>query len=206
MAQNTRRRIIITASIIVLVVVATPTYATIGRAKIIPAYTQLFYRKSSDGAFRSSFSDINAQLAKLDIHATRTHSTCLNGVSDSGDAWYHYFGETLICDTVAYSSKPKVTSDFRKHWDAQAPALAKQLARDNWKLDDGYQSTSYSLGSLYNTFDPVYTNSVRYTKTFGKFTCNIEFRHGPIWGGQVSDANVDESCQRYVSFFGGYID
>ncbi len=192
-------------AILIFILLAIPAYGGIVRPYIIPLYTNTFYRKSADGAFRSSFTDINIQLNGLGFDVSNTKSTCKNGISDSGDAWYHYFGETLECDTKMDTSRPRVTDKFRGKWNSGAPAIMHQLNEHGWVVEN-HDATRYSLTDLYNDFDQVYTAQVLYSKTLGKFSCTIEFSHGPSATTENSDAYVFESCMRYVSYFGGYID
>jgi hypothetical protein len=179
------------------------------RGTIVPLYVNTFYRGSVKTAYTNTFADLNKQLGSLGFVITQKAPTCYNGVSDEGNAWFHYIAETVPCMQEAESQPLAVTDSFKEQWSARSPQINASLLANGWVEGANFGSDN-ELVNLYKTLNPEYGHQTAYAKSFGKYKCDLVIEYANYSGQPGNENNtkayVRESCTRNVSFFGGYID
>jgi hypothetical protein len=184
-----------------LVIVLFYPFTIFFRGTIVPLYANTFYKGSVDSAYHRVFDNLNGQLANLGIKTSEEAATCYNGVSDNGNAWFHYASETVPCMKQSETHPIVPDHSFKLQWSHNAPGINNTLLTNGWRLD-----SNTSLVDLYQ----VLGASTVYTKSFNKYECYVTFEYANYSGQSSTESNtkidVRESCVRNVSFFGGYID
>ena len=205
MVQNMAASVIL---IIMLIVFFYPI-TIFFRGTIVPFYVNTFYKGSVQNAYINTFSDFNSQINDLGFNILQKPPTCYNGVSDSGNAWFHYAAETVPCMQQAESQPVTVAEFFKKQWSDRSLKLNAYLLANNWVEGGSFESDT-KLPNLYQSFDPQYGHQTAYAKSFGKYKCDLVIEYSNYSGRPSSfdnsEAYIRESCTRDVSFFGGYVD
>jgi hypothetical protein len=206
MKRSLKQHKIAFAILLFIIIVLFYPFTIFFRGSIVPLYVNTFYRGSVTDAYHKTFDSLNIQFITLGFKISEQAATCYNGVSDNGNAWFHYASETVPCLKTSNSQGLRPTAAFKKQWEALAPTIHAGLLANNW-TDRTYNfGPNPKLADLYKVLDQAHY----YTKAFGKYKCDLTFEHAN-YSGQPSDENnnkasVRESCTRNVSFFGGYID
>ena len=177
------------------------------RADFVPFYANTFYRGSINQVFAKSFSSLNEQLNGLGFNTSQRHSTCYNGISDGGNAWYHGVSETVLCTTTVNSNQFVPSNTFKRNWKQTTPPIISVLKNTGW----GSAANNYpnvTLENIYDAYDPQgYEKSVNYSKQEGNISCQLSIGYANSSGQPATNSNttayISETCQRYVSFFGG---
>lgn len=170
------------------------------RAEAVPFYANTFYRSNINKVFTLSFSGINQKLESLGFTFSPAASTCYNGISDSGNAWYHGASETVLCTTETDSNSVVASSQFKTQWPQAISQLQSELSGSGFLTDKAdYNNTPDT--ALSNIFD-AYNQGVSFRKNIKNVTCEFRLDYGSL-SGQPNSSYIIEKCQRYVSFFGG---
>lgn len=195
------------AAVLILVALPLLYFASVFfRASVVPFYVNTFYRGSAAKKLTAAFSNINPQLNALGFEMSPQVSTCYNGISDNGNAWYHGISETVLCTSKIQSSSFVPSTRFKVSWKQAAPKLAKTLRNEGWKSYYADVPNGTDLLNLYDDYSRT-AGAISYRKTDGKYSCELDLEYSN-YSGQPSTnnntkADVTEICQRYVSFFGG---
>jgi hypothetical protein len=209
MKQVLRQHKIVFVILLILVIFLFYPFTIFFRGTIVPFYVNTFYRGSVKAAYTDTFTDLNKQLGNLGFVLSTKPPTCYNGVSDNGNAWFHYIAETVPCMQEAESQPLAVTDSFKSQWSAKSPKINASLLANGW-VEGGNFGSDTRLTDLYKAFDPIYYHQTAYAKSFGKYKCDLQIQYANSSGEPGSSNNtkayVRESCTRNVSFFGGYID
>jgi hypothetical protein len=166
------------------------------RAETVPFYANTFYRSGINKVFASSFSSINQQLRSSGFNFPPPTSTCYNGISDSGNAWYHDASETVLC-TTKIDSDNYVSSSFSKaQWQQIAPQIESKLSASGFSIDKA--DYNYTPGATLNNIFNSYDQEVSFKKNIKNVACELR-----VNSRNPNQISISEICQRYVSFFGG---
>jgi hypothetical protein len=193
------RKKIVFAVVLVLALPLLYPFSIYARGTLVPWYVHTFYRGSVDKAHSRIFANLNSQLHDLGFINQPAAATCYNGVSDNGNAWFHYIMETVPCMKETTTNSVLLTNNFTSKWKSVAPNIDGSLKADGW-VEGGNYGSQARLPALYDE----YTGSERqtaYAKTQGKYICDLIFSED-----NTTHTTIHEMCTRNVSFFGGYID
>jgi hypothetical protein len=188
-------------------VIAFYLLAVLVRVYAVPLYVNTTYGHSVATEFAANFNSVNAQLKPLGFDLPMVKATCYNHVTDGGsNGYFHHFSETVPCTAESDSQSFAPTASFKTQWQDNAPKLSALLKSGGW-IEGGNFESNTKLLVLYTNYDPVYSKQSAYSKTDGKFSCDLVFEYAN-YSGTPSNANntkadVRETCTRNVAFFGG---
>jgi hypothetical protein len=158
----------------------------------------MLYQKPVQSKTNQFFRPLNAELSALGIKFSATHSTCLSGISDSGDAKYHLWHLTVECNAGTTSEPIAITAELRDQWKMMVPNIHKNLLADGW-VEEGNYSSAFHLEEVLEKPYDGYAINTAYSKQDGKYRCDLDFD-----ASGATHLVVSKSCTRDVSFFGGY--
>jgi len=185
--------------LMVILIGAWPTRSFI-RNSGVSFYVNTAYKPFFEHRFNTAFTPINSALKQMDAYASIDPH--LNAANSCDVVEYSGIHETALCQRYQVTNGIIPASSFVRDWKFGAPDLENYLLAHGWQKRD-----AQSISSLFD--DPREARWINYSKGNDAASCHLylhyEGRPKPTTAKSGDNKfYVDESCQRWIKFFGGY--